>query len=717
MSEVKEIIQKRQSNARDAKHTAENLAVLELRIAKLEEIRQQLLHHPKNNSTLIEELNQITLPKLLNLILQEKQAWSKLWKRFNRETINIGVAGRARQGKSTFLQNVSGLSNEHIPASDGMACTSVQSNIYHSKDDSYALVYYYSQKSFLLEVIRPYYEELGLSNPPQTLDDFRNKFPSRPTNPPNPERAEAIYNHLRDNYYQHLNKYADKLVVESPERITIDEIQQYVTHQYNAQSQPEKFSHLAVEKVDIYCEFPVAKAEKIGLVDMPGLGDTRLGDEKRMIQALGEDVDFILFIRRPKRDGDIWEDKSDLYLHHLATQALQDKLSVEEWSFLVLNADEDNQKGCDNLKNTRESKGIHVKKCLIKNCKNTEEANKVILEVLDYLAVNIESLDTQYMSACNKSLKALQVKIKDILDETAPILKSLGDDFALYTKLRDEFWEQLLNNIETLRGKLRQEITTPDADFKVQVEAAISRCGEFSGLPSREKIESLINELGIKEAYFPLIQLMRPTILKQFHPIETGLQQSLDKTKSEVADLLLKLGLNRWTDKQGVEFLEMMANTIPKNSQSLSLGFRFISTFEFLYKGFIQSVVWRAVNEHLPSNPKKSLVIQNNEEDIKVEDIIAKLKERYQKAIDNCQKNLEGSAILRSKIGCSMVEEFADHITRADKVKQEWDVLLHSIRTQIWPELTELKQLRNLGEDGSKLIDEGLSINKEFSFS
>lgn len=203
---------------------------------------------------------------------------------------------------------------------------------------------------------------------------------------------------------------------------------------------------------------------------------------------------------------------------------------------------------------------------------------------------------------------------------------------------------------------------------------------------------------------------MRAAILKQFHPIETGLQQSLDKTKSEVADLFLKLGLNRWTNKQGVEFLEMMAETIPVNLQNLSLGFRFISTFEFLYKGFIQSVVWRAVSEYLPSNPRQNLGLQENEASI-----IAELKEIRQQAIDNCQKNLEGSAILRSKIGCSMVEEFADHTTRAAEVKQEWDNFLYSIRTQIWSELTELGQLRTLGEAGGKLINEGLSKNQELN--
>lgn len=67
----------------------------------------------------------------------------------------------------------------------------------------------------------------------------------------------------------------------------------------------------------------------------------------------------------------------------------------------------------------------------------------------------------------------------------------------------------------------------------------------------------MINKHGIDAAYFESIQQIRPAIFKQFHPLEIELQQSLDKTKTEIPDLFLNLGLNRWTNKQGVEFLEM----------------------------------------------------------------------------------------------------------------------------------------------------------------
>ena len=40
--------------------------------------------------------------------------------RFSRSTLNIGVSGRARVGKSTLLQSIAGLHDEQIPTGSGL---------------------------------------------------------------------------------------------------------------------------------------------------------------------------------------------------------------------------------------------------------------------------------------------------------------------------------------------------------------------------------------------------------------------------------------------------------------------------------------------------------------------------------------------------------------------------------------------------------------------
>jgi len=254
------------------------------------------MQDPNNSPELGKRLAEIDFPGLLKRLAKEREVFDNLWKRFNRDMLNIGVVGRARQGKSTLLQSLTGLSDDEIPSSDGLPCTSVQSIIYHHPEDrTYAKVYLYSEEEFIEEVIAPYYQELSLGKPPRLLKEFRKPLPPQPINPPNPAKAESVYKHLRDDYHAHIDKYEAQLQGKPREiKIPKEEIREYVSQKYDAQNNPLFFNHLAVRKVEIFCRFPHVNVEKIGLVDMPGLGDTRLGDEERMIKRLWQRM-WILF--------------------------------------------------------------------------------------------------------------------------------------------------------------------------------------------------------------------------------------------------------------------------------------------------------------------------------------------------------------------------------------------------------------------------------------
>jgi hypothetical protein len=68
--------------------------------------------------------------------------------RFSRDTLNIGVIGRARQGKSRLLQSLTGLSAAEIPDGDRQHCTGVRSTIHHSNSvDTYGEVWFHTELS------------------------------------------------------------------------------------------------------------------------------------------------------------------------------------------------------------------------------------------------------------------------------------------------------------------------------------------------------------------------------------------------------------------------------------------------------------------------------------------------------------------------------------------------------------------------------------------
>src|ERR1700739_4930231 len=108
----------------------------------------------------------LTIPHLEGIhadIAEAIEAYTAVEARFSRDTVNIGVSGSARVGKSTLLQSISGLTDEQIPTGRDIPVTAVRSRIYHSTRPPVALLRLHSPESFLNEVVNPYHTALQMA--------------------------------------------------------------------------------------------------------------------------------------------------------------------------------------------------------------------------------------------------------------------------------------------------------------------------------------------------------------------------------------------------------------------------------------------------------------------------------------------------------------------------------------------------------------------------
>ncbi len=703
---IQQIIRDRKQYAIHPKRQKEYLELLFTKITELEAMRQQLIAAPDSSSDLIARLQTINFPTVLSQIEQQYNTFDKVQKRFDRKTLNIGVAGRARQGKSTLLQKLTGLTDNEIPSGEGMPCTSVQSNIYHiTEGEPHALVHFHSETTFLFEVIAPYYKALNLANPPISIQAFRrSNFPAAPDSLE--AETTSLYNHLKD-YYNYLDQYAQRLQSEPhSETIGIEEVRRYVSQSYDADLKPIHFEHLAVRKVEIFCQFPMMEVEKLGLVDTIGLGDTRLGDEARMIHALGQDVDFIMFVRRPRSGGDFWQD-TDVKLYDAAYQALKHHLPLQDWSSMVLNEDEHNSRCCADLESTRLAKGIKVSQCITTNCKTPEAASQALANALEYLATHLAQLDQRYLDSCESGLKQLQISVSLELDKAQQALGQYGEEYPVYVDLRKQFIKDLYDKVENLRSTLRQKPNEADPYFMAQITKAIEDCTLNHGIPSVDELEQLTHLYGINGASFKAVQQMRSTLLRQFHHLEAGLRESLEMRKTEMAELFQSMGFDdRFTKAQGTALLGEINHLIPSDLENLSLGFGFLTSFTIQYKGFIQEIVWHHISQALPPDTKLPL-------NVPFESAHDFLKERHQTAIQSTKDALTVLAQSPTKIGQSMIEEFSDHILRSEQADKEWDTFLYSIRYELWQQLKDLSECQSYRNLWLTRIEEATIANRK----
>jgi len=264
------IIKARRPLVSRIENVQENLRRLSSSLNSLENKRNEIMKIASSESG--KNFQDITFLMIQNRIASELDALEKLKKRFSRDTLNIGVVGRARQGKSRLLQSITGLTSTEIPDGDRQHCTGVRSTIFHKPTLStpYADVWFYSESTFLNEVILPYFRDLKLSPFPDSMENFSAKpLPKLSENLSGYAEPHAKYEHLVK-YHAHYGKYRELLHSESPRRILHQQIREYVAQDTKDGSR-DYFNYLAVRDIKILSSFPYDDVGQIALIDMPGL--------------------------------------------------------------------------------------------------------------------------------------------------------------------------------------------------------------------------------------------------------------------------------------------------------------------------------------------------------------------------------------------------------------------------------------------------------------
>lgn len=731
-SQITRIIQKRRPLSQKIETVETNLKTLSTTLRQLERQRDQLLGRVGDIGT-VGSLRKIDFSAIQKSIDIELTTLNSLKSRFSRNTLNIGVVGRARQGKSRLLQSLTGLSTAEIPDGDDQHCTGVRSNVHHNSEikETYAQVWFHTERSFLDEVIAPYYEQLHLGSRPRSIQDFADiPLPGLPKELAEKRQAAAKYDHLC-RYHQNIDKYRNALSESSPRRISRHEIREYVA-QDTLERKRIYFNYLAVREVKIVCSFPNVDVGQIALIDMPGLGDTGIGDEERMIKTLGQDIDLVLFVRMPKSTGDFWS-KEDVELYDMANSALID-LPIKEWSFMVLNhigGSADNRRNCESLAATITEKHIDVQDIIIADCANSEEAQIEILDrVLHYLGQKIEILDRQYASACQDRLIQLQKTVVIELDKAKDAWRQASKDdwFPKFLELFGKFWNDLTRELERLSSSMISERDSDDKNFQSAVDAAIAACRSEPGIPTSNEIEQKCYAAGAyMTAYAESLHEVRTHLSKQFLSLDIALKESLEEAKSRVVEVLVNHGrLGKIAEGRGSDFLKQLAEKIPENLTGLKLGFQTLATFDLQYRGLVQHRIRRHLDVLTPNRTTYRLDggFWDKWMDVKTgrvnstppaEKIVYNLCKAQAEAVNNCEKELKSLLKEPSQAGFAIVEEFIDRVLRAENVRTEWQIFLQEVAADVWIdefgttlERTQLRRdwIQKIGEvENAKQLD------------
>lgn len=582
---------------------------LKAKVEDFEETRLKLIGQNENKEgefysyftedpTLIDRIKDASSTDTIKKIDECIKECERLYNRFNRDSINISVVGRARQGKSLLLQSISHLPDSVIPASNGGDCTGTTSIICNEIGAvrAYAKVEYYSAKEMTSQV-NAYIEAIGLNYSIERFYDI----PSLQFLVKKDKRKEMLSKMTseKQSLFTHLLKYVEHydecrvLVERGNDDINEEDIRNYVA-QYDSEGNLT-YNYLAVKEVRIYTEFTYAQAGKIVLVDTIGLGDTSLGIEEKMLKTLRDNSDAAFLVRLPASTGDHWA-KEDNNLYDLIETAMG-KNMLEKWLYLVFNTSDflGNANGVASMEKNLENHDLHFADIIKVDCKNPAEVQeKLLLPALEHLATELKDVDMELMKDANKLFTSCCATYMTLYQHAHNIVIGSPASQASLTMFGIEHWDTIWPQITQAIGKLYSELSLNQYHPCIEVHKAINEAKEniYNFVPSEDwylqevlKMDDLSNPESV---YIKGLNKFRSQISASFDNININVLGPLQEIlKWQVANIMYndalwsKLYIVEGDNKEcSVDWLRAFANEKLAEFPNLRNAINFILDYQ-----------------------------------------------------------------------------------------------------------------------------------------
>lgn len=490
-----------------------------------------------------ENLRMINMNRFYESYKQTQLLLSELARRFSREQVHISFVGRAGRGKSLVMQNISGLSGDVIPSSDGTDCTGAKSIITNQQvDEVKAEITFYNQteyvgiiNKYLMEIfedtqymIHSISEIAGLNK-----KNLQSQVDSTSAN------KQSLYLQL-EKYIQHSEHVIPLLG--TVKTVPASEIESYVA-QYSHEDKNKKFyTYLGVKVANIICRFPYTQSGKIVLVDTIGLGATALDIREQMLETVSKDSDAIILMTKPEAQRPRLE-QDDIDIVTDISERMSDAY-VRNMMFWVLNKVSEgvgrNVEGIPGVLNQLERMhDFPTAGFLVVDCKDkTSVENELLIPVLKQLSNNIPQIDEML-------IKKAQEQISLLYEEYHAIAEKVGKAFlaSVDQDMRREFHQRIKETYKAMTNTLRElYINAPYGALrnqpceKLKVAAEERLLNILRQIPDKEDVLALLNDGSINQhnAYEILTDKMRLCIINDFLELNSSLRELVNEMKAHI---------------------------------------------------------------------------------------------------------------------------------------------------------------------------------------
>lgn len=456
------------------------------------------------------KLHQVSSQGVKKLLIETRAELERLKKRFSRKNISIQVFGMAGSGKSTFIQSVTGLSNDVVLASEGSHCTGVSSFVYNS-DHFETRVYFYTRAELLgifnksLSILE---EKYAPKETPKLIHDFTSIKTFQLSDVGLPETMDGrmsvmkyvthydLINNLlsgkdsEGQYLEGINRDKEGrffLILDNPL-----EVQKWVAqHNGYHNSNPKYvayYNYLAVDHVDIYQQFNYEDAGDIVLMDNVGLGDASsdVSTEEHMYQAIADNSDAVVLLYQPKPNSG-WRGEEDTINTRLNNIRFTDvyhgeeRMDVNELYFLLnerKTSGFDNSDDCPEVVKTFKKQPYERKETILIADASSKESVRInaLEQILQQLTDNLEAIDERKIIFANVLGQKLYTAFQELAKKVANVVSgSMKQGSNELKKFRELYQTDLdySNELKKLDNQYAENKDVECIEVKESIEKVI----------------------------------------------------------------------------------------------------------------------------------------------------------------------------------------------------------------------------------------------------
>ena len=520
-------------------------------------------------------LDAIDTQQIKGDIAKQQERLELLKTRFSREAVQIAFVGYERQGKSRFLQSITGLNNNVIPAYSGTSCTGAVSVIHNSTEPLRAHIQFYSEAEFF-EIVREKYKTFFPNRPSNihSIEDITHLDISNFRTDDNMLSTE--FGRFKNNYVEHISEYCHLLTGEGRDFYDEHEIIKHVSQYEEFDDIPEGedareylpmekggykhpyYYYIAVKKVDIFTHFPTLDDAKIILCDTIGIGSTTDTQrvEQEMFRVLREDCDAAVDVYRPENIGGLIKEQKTI-LNKIATN-LKGR-NPEKWLMYVINKCTTGKfYNCDNIpdviKQINESfeySPSPVADTVVVDAANDEDVFSLLLQpLLNIISNNLDDIDSTMMQEAIAAGESLHQRYYGIVASMQKVMASGARSNANITNEFNRLYSDGISSLtHTVKRAIGELLDKYNGIKNKPCDAVADKIKEvqnrLTGLtPTIDEIELLVASDEVKAVIFSqCLDDYRNKVYKEFEKVCLDVLLPLqNQVKDEITSILFNEG-------------------------------------------------------------------------------------------------------------------------------------------------------------------------------